>query len=161
MSSSVNTGWFWRLKGKKLHIYRLKRSGAGSIRADGSLTSGGDELVYPDETISNGIRLEYTAYIEPFVDIDPSVLASDSSETSWSNASLTEVTSPDESSHVNLNRMLSLAVVSYVKAMLAEMSGEVQSKEYYMREFFKKVSDNESNKRMQSITYTVSPFAVR
>jgi HEPN domain-containing protein len=57
--------------------------------------------------------------------------------------------------------MLSLAVVSYVKAMLAEMGGEVQSKEYYMREFFKKVSDNESNKRMQSITYPVSPFAVR
>ena len=57
--------------------------------------------------------------------------------------------------------MLGLAIVSYIRAMLAEAAGDIQKKEYYMRDFFKKVSDNESNKRNVSISSAIGPFAVR
>ena len=72
-----------------------------------------------------------------------------------------EDTSPDFSSHINLNKMLSLAAVDYCKAMVAEMSGEIDKKEYFMKEFFSKLGDNESNKRKLSMTFPSSPFAVR
>ena len=72
-----------------------------------------------------------------------------------------EDSSPSESSHVNLNRMLSLACVDYVKAMIADLTGDIQKKEYYMREFWKKIGDNASNKRKIFMTFPVSPFAVR
>jgi hypothetical protein len=57
--------------------------------------------------------------------------------------------------------MLALSVVSYLRAMLAEEEGDVQRKEYYMRDFLKKVSDNESNKRNVSISAPITPYAVR
>jgi len=69
--------------------------------------------------------------------------------------------SVDESSHVNLNRMLSLAVVDFMKAQVKEAAGDLQGREYFMREFWKKVGDNESNKRLQSIVFPISPFAVK
>ena len=72
-----------------------------------------------------------------------------------------EDASPSETSHANLNRMLSLACVDYLKAMIADKRGDIQLKEYYMKEFWKKVGDNESNKRKISMTYPVSPYAVR
>jgi hypothetical protein len=49
----------------------------------------------------------------------------------------------------------------YVKAMVSDMKGDVERKEYYMREFWKKVADNESNKRIISVSFPTSPFAVR
>ena len=67
----------------------------------------------------------------------------------------------DETSHVNLNKMLSLAVVDYIKAMISEMSGSIELKEYYMKEFYSKLGDNESNKRNISMTFPASPFAIR
>ena len=57
--------------------------------------------------------------------------------------------------------MLSLAVVDYVKAMQSELQGDVQGKEYYMREFWKKVADDQSNKRKISISFPISAYAVR
>lgn len=70
-----------------------------------------------------------------------------------------EVTSPSETSHINLNRMLSLAIVDYLRAMFAERSGDLERKEYYMRMFYKKISDNESNKnkkyQVQSTSFSV------
>ena len=45
--------------------------------------------------------------------------------------------------------------------MVAEKGGDLQSKEYYMKDFFKKIGDNESNKRKIFMTFPVSPFAVR
>jgi len=69
--------------------------------------------------------------------------------------------SADESSHVNLNRMLSLACVDYLKAMLADREGDIERKEYYMREFWGKVGDNESNKRKISMSFPSSPYALR
>ena len=108
-------------------------------------------VLYPDETIPSGIRVEYTALEKPFVEQDPE---------STAYSSLTEVTSPTELTHVNLNRMLSLAIVDYLKAMIAERDGDLEKKEYYMRNFYKKVSDNESNKNKIHISQSTS-FAVK
>jgi hypothetical protein len=45
---------------------------------------------------------------------------------------------------------------------MAENSGDLERKEYYMREFWKRVADNESNKRTGvSITYPIPVFSVR
>ena len=57
--------------------------------------------------------------------------------------------------------MLSLAVVDYIKAMLADLGGDIEKKEYYMREFWKKVGDDQSNKRKVSVSFPIGVFAVR
>jgi len=54
-----------------------------------------------------------------------------------------------------------MAVIDYVKAQIKEGQGDLQGKEYCMREFWKKVADNESNKRRISINFPSSTFAVR
>ena len=69
--------------------------------------------------------------------------------------------SVDESSHINLNRMLSLAAVDYIRAQMKEATGDLQGKEYCMREFWKKLGDNESNKRNISMSFPASPFAIK
>ena len=69
--------------------------------------------------------------------------------------------SADESSHMNLNRMLSLACVDYLKAMLSDKQGDIDKKEYYMKEFWGKVGDNESNKRKISMSFPSSPYALK
>ena len=88
----------------------------------------------------------------PFVNEDPE---------SSAQSSLTEDTSPSETSHLNLNRVLSLAVVDYVRAMIAERDGNIQAKEYFMRQFFSKLADNESNKNRIFVTQTSYPFAIK
>ena len=98
---------------------------------------------------------EGTGFIEPFVNVDPNELDTND------NPTLTNQTSPDEADHVNLSRMLSLAVVDYIKAMLSDLGGELEKKEYYMREFWKKVGDDQSNKRKISISFPIGAFAVR
>ena len=72
-----------------------------------------------------------------------------------------EDTSPDETSHINLNKMLSLACVDYVKAMLSDNEGDLQKKEYYMREFWKKIGDNDSNRRKIVMSFPMGSYAVR
>ena len=57
--------------------------------------------------------------------------------------------------------MLCLAVVDYCKAMVSERDGEIDKKEYYIKEFYSKLADNESNKRIISVAFPISPFAVR
>ena len=66
-----------------------------------------------------------------------------------------------KSTHINLNRMLSLAVVDYVKAQMAERRGDFQQKEYFMKQFYSKVADNESNKNKVYIANTIKTFAVK
>ena len=61
---------------------------------------------------------EGTAFIEPFVSNDPNELDSTSTPT------LTNQATPDEADHVNLSRMLCLAVVDYIKAMMAAAAGD-------------------------------------
>ena len=72
-----------------------------------------------------------------------------------------KVTSPDSTSHINLNKMLSLAVLDYCKAMMAERNGEMDKKEYFMKEFYSKLGDNESNKRNISVAFPAGPFAIK
>ena len=62
---------------------------------------------------------------------------------------------------MNLSRMLSLACVDYLKAMIADSNGEIDKKEYYMREFWKKVGDDQSNKRRIFVNYPITPFAIK
>jgi hypothetical protein len=157
MSYRTNKTFAYYHQGKIIEIYRITTGIDGVIDTlDGykmvvpgsSATSG---IAYPDETITNGIRVEYTALVKPFVEEDPE---------STAYSSLTEVTSPNELTHVNLNRILSLAIVDYIRAMIAERDGNLDQKEYYLRNFHKKVSDNNSNKKKQHIVQSTS-YAVK
>ena len=153
MSYDTHRTYAYIQSGKQLRLYKIVRSAGRIIDNQGRVTGGSlDDIIYPDEAITNGLRIEYTAIEKPFVDEDPETTA---------NSSLTEQTSPKEATHINLNRILSLAVVDYIRAMNAERMGDIQGKEYYMREFWRKVADNESNKNKMYIANTIKTFAVK
>ena len=153
MSYDTHRTYAFHHQGKKLRLYHIARNSGRVVDAQGRVGGGiSDSLVYPNEAITNGLRIEYTAIVKPFVQQDPET-------TSYS--SLTEVTSPKETTHVNLNRMLSLAIVDFVKASLAERQGDIQLKEYYMKEFYSKIADNESNKNKVYIVHPIDTFAVK
>jgi len=159
MSYDTHKNWLYQIVGRNIHLWQYVDAaatdtlGSYKIRLPGEYY--GKQLIYPDESITDGLRYEGTAFIEPFVDVDPNELSGND------NPTLTSQTSPDEADHVNLSRMLSLAVVDYIKAQLFEAKGDLQTKEYYMKEFWKKVGDNESNKRKISMVFPISPFGVR
>ena len=231
MSSYVDREWFYYLKGRELHLYKLLGgSSSERITQSGVIKTLDRELMYPNEDIADGLRIEYTALDEPFVsealetttayasavtisfgdgdggssrdtinyssglgdfatndkvrvqgsasnDGDYTIVnaasasilevaaGSFTAESAGERITISQIsvedTSPSETSHANLNRMLSLACVDYLKAMISDARGDVQMKEYYMREFWKKVGDNESNKRKISMTYPANPYAVR
>jgi hypothetical protein len=230
MSSYVDKEFFYYLRGRELLLYKLLGSrNRTRITQTGILQSYHNELMYPDEDIENGLRIEYTALNEPFVaealettnskvsrtniafnsspyiigpssafwtnngfaigdkirvqgstsnDGDytiesfsgtgnPNLVTSESLTTESAGQRITitqipkEVTSPDSTSSINVNKMLCLAVVDYVKAMIHEERGEIDKKEYYIKEFYSKLADNESNKRIVSSAFPISPFAVR
>ena len=153
MSYDTDRTYAYIQSGKKLRLYKIRRSSNRVIDNQGRVK--GDEydtVIYPDEAITNGLRIEYTSVQKPFVQQDPEATA---------NASLSEITSPTESTHINLNRMLSLAVVDYVRAMMAERMGDLERKEYYLKEFHKKVADNESNRNKMYIAGTIGTYAVK
>jgi len=228
MSSYVDKEFFYYLRGRELLLYKLLGSrNRTRITQTGILQSYHNELMYPDEDIENGLRIEYTALNEPFVaealetttainsgttiSFDASEKEIVDSANAWITSGFAsgdkirvqgstsndgdytmnsagsntisvveslvadesvgeritvtqiskEVTSPDSTSSINLNKMLCLAVVDYVKAMMSEERGEIDKKEYYIKEFYSKLADNESNKRIISTAFPVSPFAVR
>ena len=159
MSFDTNRTWIYHVSGKNIHLYQYVQTANTDTLAGYRIKLPndyyGNQLIYPDETITNGLMYEGTGFIEAFVSVDPNELDGND------NPTLTSQTSPDEADHVNLSRMLSLAVVDYVKAMLADLGGEIEKKEYYMREFWKKVGDDQSNKRRISISFPIGVFAVR
>ena len=230
MSSYVDKDYFYYLRGRELLLYKLLGSrNSDRITQSGVLQSYDNELVYPDEDIANGLRVEYTRINEPFIsealettiayasgtnisftgnDIVTTtsnfwnttsgfavgdkirVKGSSSNDGDYTIASFQgtddkllrttvslvsesvgqritinqipkEDASPSSSSHINLNKMLSLAVVDYCKAMIAERNGEIDKKEYFMKEFYSKLADNESNKRIISVASPISAFAVK
>jgi len=239
MSFDTDRNWMYSLSGRYIHLWQWTETAAtdtvGSYRVKLPSEYYGKQLIYPNEDIASGLRVEYTAFSEPFVSEaleDTSVRASgttisfndDGDSASGYNdiydtgdgladfengdrirvigsasndgdytltadaggaryiqigtGNLTDEAagesitiyqipkavsdaSVDESSHVNLNRMLSLAVVDYIKAQMKETAGDLQGKEYCMREFWKKIGDNESNKRNISMSFPASPFAVK
>ena len=158
MSFDTNLTWLYQVVGKNIHLYQYVQTANTDTLAGYRIRLPndyyGNQLIYPDETITNGLMYEGTGFIEPFVNVDPNELDTND------NPTLTNQTSPDEADHVNLSRMLSLAVVDYIKAMLADLGGEIEKKEYYMREFWKKVGDKESNKRMTSMSFPIKSYAV-
>ena len=234
MSSYVDREWYYYLRGREVLLYKLLGgSSTQRISQNGVFQSYGKELMYPDEDISDGLRIEYTRVSEPFVaealetttayasgttisfndDGDSAAGYNDLYDTGDGLADFTtddkirvrgsasndgdytltadaggaryiqvgtgnftdeaagqrvtitqipvEVESPLSTSHINLNKMLSLAVVDYCKSMLAEQNGEIDKKEYFMKEFFSKLGDNESNKRNISVSFPTGPFAIR
>ena len=228
MSFDTNRNWFYELHGRFLHLWQWVETAAtdtvGSYRVKLPAEYYGNQLIYPNEDITNGLRVEYTAFYEPFVSEaleDTSVRAS-GTDISFSTTVLTGAGTNDgfaigdrvriigsasndgdytstneddntltfpsatftaesagesitvyqipkvvadssvsESSHVNLNRLLSLAIIDYIKAQAALQEGNVQLKEYFMRDFYKKIADDQSNRRKISITFPISNFAVR
>tara|TARA_R100000700_G_scaffold39681_1_gene53055 strand:- start:1244 stop:1945 length:702 start_codon:yes stop_codon:yes gene_type:complete len=233
MSSYVDKEWFYYLRGREILLYKLQGGiSTGRISQSGVFQSYDKELVYPDEDIADGLRIEYTRVSEPFVaealetttayasgtnisfalsgarittqtsnfwdtisgfevgdkirirgsasnDADYTIdsfsgssnvnmIVSGSTltdETAGERISITQIpkedSSPSATSHINLNKMLNLAVIDYCKAMLAERNGEIDKKEYFMKEFYSKLGDNESNKRNISVAFPAGPFAVK
>ena len=229
MSFFVDKEWFYYLRGREILLYKLRGGSSTSrISQSGVFQSYDNEMMYPDEDIADGLRIEYTRVSEPFVAESLESTTSKTSgitiafvdggggsdtitdsasgfnftdgdkirvqgstsndgdytlsgtantgtltvatgtftaETAGERITITqmpkEVTSPDTTSYINLNKMLCLAVVDYVKAMMSEERGEIDKKEYYIKEFYSKLADNESNKRIISSAFPVSPFAVR
>ena len=231
MSSYVDATWFYQLKGRKICIYLYKDYPTDYPDQLGRITStySGKTVEYPDEDITNGLRIEYTGFDETFVAeaiedtsarisgttiafvdgggssdtitdsgsgfVTAGFAATDkirvigsasndgdyqltnaaagtltmatgllTAETASESVTIYQIpkedSSPSESSHVNLSRMLSLACVDYVKAMLSDFDGELDKKEYYMREFWKKVGDNESNRRMVAMSFPMKSYSV-
>ncbi len=152
MSYDVEANWFYFHKGRKLHLYMLRQGSFIAPDSEGRLSPATDSLVSPNEAIENGLRIEYTKVDTPFIEEDPEVDVTETEVTG---------TSVDENSHINLNKMLSLAVVSYVKGKLAERNGDIQTKEYYMRDFWKKVADNKSNMKKVHIVLTKPVFNLK
>jgi len=230
MSYNVSEEWYYYLRGRELILYQLLGGSTNErITQTGVLRTRANELMYPNENIEDGLRIEYTALDEPFVkealedtnifmngitfgalsasnritdsangftaskfaagdgiriqgsssfDGDYTVQSRDSSsayivlnenisdnETAGERISITQIpvedSSPSETSHPNVNQMLCLAVVDYVKAMKAESEGDLTSKEYYIREFYSKLGDNEGNKRKMAMSFPSGPYAVR
>ena len=178
----------------------------------------GDNLIYPDETITDGIRLEYTA-IKPIsapatatnlvsaintsfsadaitaasgtpfsgVNIGDYVYISYSTDASndgiyevenKTNTVLTvatgsgnfktlttvsgvEINVIDETFRINADRLVSSALVDYVKALELEERNDFRNSDNLMKRFWKKISDSESNKRDVSVSMPMSPFGVR
>ena len=239
MSYKTHQTWFYYLNGRNIQLYQRSDYGRtdtlGSYKIRLPDDSSGTYFIYPDEDITNGLRIEYTSLDTPFISEaleDMQVFASgtnisfalsgtrittDNTNNFWdttsgfavgdkirvigsasndadytidsfggsgnsnmvvSGSTLTDenagesvtiyqipkkvtTSSADETSHMNLNRMLSLACVDYLKAMIADREGDIERKEYYMREFWGKVGDNESNKRTISMSFPSSPYAIR
>tara|TARA_R110000824_G_scaffold399887_3_gene606249 strand:+ start:2733 stop:3437 length:705 start_codon:yes stop_codon:yes gene_type:complete len=234
MSYRTHKNWFYQLQGRYIHLWQLADNsvidtlGNYKIRLPAERIS--PQLIYPDEDITNGLRVEYTGFTESdlFIseaietttatasgtgisfDPGPAATISDTADgfsdfaqgdkirvigstsndgdytltpsgtvdedtltitgtftTEAAGESITIYQIPktgataDESAHVNLNRMLCLAVVDFMKAKQVELQGDIQAKEYYTKEFWKKVSDDQSNKRNISISTPIPAYSVR
>jgi len=231
MSSNTNETWLYQIAGRDIHLYQYGYSAntdtIAGIRIRLPQPYFGNQVIYPDEDITSGLRIEGTALISPFVsealetttvyasgtgisfDPGPAATISDTddgfsdfaqgdkirvigsasndddytltpsgtvdedtltitgtftTEAAGESVSVYQIpkedSSPSETSHVNLNRMLCLAVVDYVKAQVAEISGSVELKEYYIKEFWKKIGDDQSNKLKHSISFASSVYSV-
>jgi hypothetical protein len=228
MSYKTGQTYFYYLKGRNIELYQRSDYGRtdtlGSYKIRLPDDSSGTYFIYPDEDITDGLRIEYTSLETPFIAeaLEDMQVFADGSDISFSGSIITGIgtsdgfasgdkirvvgstsndgdytttgaasgtltdsattftteiagqsitiyqipkqvatASGDESSHMNLNRMLSLACVDYLKAMLSDSKGDIERKEYYMREFWGKIGDNESNKRKISMSFPSSPYALK
>ena len=231
MSFDTNRTWFYQIVGRDIQLWQYVQNASTTTLAGYRIKLPndyyGNQLIYPNEDITDGLRIEYTSLSEPFIAEaleDMQVFnegtgiafvdgggssdtitdtasgfgsfgasdkirvigsASNDGDYQLTNASAGTLTvetgtftaetasesitiyqipkedsSPSETSHVNLNRMLSLACVDYVKAMLFDAQGDLEKKEYYMKQFWKKVGDNESNKRKVTMSFPIKSYSV-
>ena len=234
MSFDTNKTWFYQLLGRNLQLYQYVQSAntdtVAGFRIKLPLDYYANQLIYPNEDITDGLRIEYTSVDEPFIaealedmqvfisgtgiafvdggggsdtitdtgtgfatagfgatdkirvigsasnDGDYQLTNAAAGTLTMATALLTaetagesvtiyqipkEDSSPDETSHVNLNKMLSLACVDYLKAMMSDNIGDIEKKEYYMREFWKKVGDYDSNRRKIMMSFPIGTYAIR
>ena len=226
MSFDTNKTWFYQMVGRDIQLWQYVQTANTDTLAGYRIRLPndyyGNQLIYPNEDITDGLRLEYTSLDEPFVAeaLEDIQVFADGTDISFSTTVITgagtgdgfasgdkirvigsasndgdytttgaasntltdsttpftaesagesitvyqiplEDSSPDETSHINLNKMLSLACVDYVKAMLSDNLGDIEKKEYYMREFWKKIGDNDSNRRKIVMSYPMGTYAVR
>ena len=228
MSYDPHKNWFYELNGRFIKLWQYVESGSTAtvgnykVRLPGEYY--GNQLIYPNEDITDGLRVEYTSLYEPFVTeaLETTTSRASGTDISFSTTVLTGAgtndgfalgdririigsasndgdytstneddntltfpsstftaesagesitvyqipksvsdASVDETSHINLNNMLTLAVIDYIKSQLKDAEGNIEIKEYYMREFWKKIGDNESNKRSISVSFPTSPFALK
>ena len=234
MSYETYKNWYYQLQGRYIHLWQLANNafidtlGSYKIRLPGERSS--IQLIYPDEDIANGLRIEYTSFNEselfisealetttakvsgtnisfnssPYIAGSSSiwtsngfavgdkirVIGSDSNDGDYTISSFSGTGNPnlvtsealtteasgesitiyqipktgataDETAHLNLNRMLCLAVVDYVKAQQKDAQGDIQAKEYYMKQFWKKIGDDQSNKRKISMSFALPANSVK
>ena len=75
MSYDPHKNWFYELYGRKVHLWQWTESGAIDTIGPAGLSYRvrfpsdvyGKQLIYPNEDITDGLRVEYTALHEPFV----------------------------------------------------------------------------------------------
>ena len=239
MSYQTYKNWYYQLQGRYIHLWQIATNGfvdtLGSykIRLPGQGSS--IQLIYPNEDITNGLRIEYTSFNESEIFISEAIetttarasgtdisfalsgtrITTDDTNNFWdttsgfavgdkirvigsasndadytidsfsgggnsnmvvSGSTLTDENigesitiyqipktgaTADETAHVNLNRMLCLALVDYVKAQQKDGQGDIQGKEYYMKQFWKKVADDQSNKRNISMSFPLPVYSVK
>tara|TARA_R110000796_G_scaffold252404_1_gene386614 strand:+ start:2111 stop:2815 length:705 start_codon:yes stop_codon:yes gene_type:complete len=234
VSYQTYKNWYYQLQGRYIHLWQLANNafidtlGGYKIRLPGERSS--IQLIYPNEDITDGLRIEYTSFNESEIFIsealettsarassssfvfndspyiskssgywatngfaagdkirvigsssndndytidsffgtgDLNLVTSEALTTEAAGESITIYQIPktgataDETAHVNLNRMLCLAVVDYVKAQQKDGQGDIQAKEYYMKQFWKKVADDQSNKRNISMTFPIPVYSVK
>ena len=103
MSYDTHKTWFFQIAGRDIHLWQYVESNAtdtlAGIRISLPDEYYGKQLIYPDESITSGLRFEGTAFVEPFVNNDPNELNGNDEPT------LTNQTTPDEADHINLTRM--------------------------------------------------------
>ena len=164
MSYQTDKNYVYYISGRNIQLYQLN-TGTGTSDLAGYKIKNVDSvssktIVYPNETIkeednTGGLMFEGTAFIDPFVTLEPNELDG------VSQPALEAPGTIDEDSHVNLSRMLTLAVVDYIKAMVSDAKGDLERKEYYMKEFWKKAGDDENNKRTVPRMAATYPFGVK
>jgi len=160
MSYDTHKNWLYKIIGRNLYLYQLADGSTvdvlGGYKIKLPQDYRGSKLIYPSEAISDGLRIEYTSLDGIFCTTDPNELGDGDAL-----AGITEDTGVDEDSHLNFDRILSLAIVDYVRAMYHERTGDIKMKEYYMREFWKKAGDAQSNKRKINMVMANNTFAVK
>ena len=71
MSFDTNRNLFYSLSGRHIHLWQWVETAAtdtvGDYRVKLPAEYYGKQLIYPNEDIASGLRVEYTAFSEPFV----------------------------------------------------------------------------------------------
>ena len=118
------------VKGNKIAIVEKDETGADGLNytySDGSgldLPSGTGTWKSPQEAVTGGLRIGYSERAD----------------------NVDGVTMTNEGHDVPVDEFLAKAVVDYVKARLAEDMGDMDKREYFMREFHRKISKYENTK---------------